>query len=94
MGIRETSGPLDGSVEKFWAAYPRRRSKGKAEKALSNALKVTTLETLLTSIEKRKASGEWTTDRIKYIPYPATWLNAKGWEDEVVQSEETPWRMR
>jgi hypothetical protein len=27
-------------------------------------------------------SEDWTKEGGQYIPYPATWLNAKGWEDE------------
>ena len=27
-------------------------------------------------------SKDWLEDDGKYIPHPATWLNAKGWEDE------------
>jgi len=35
-----------------------------------------------------KKSPEWTKDNGKYIPYPATWLNAKGWEDELDEPEQ------
>ena len=26
---------------------------------------------------------QWKKDNGKYIPYPSSWLNAKGWEDEI-----------
>jgi len=69
--------------EKFWKAYPRKKSKGQAEKAFiklnpSEQL----LETIISKIEQAKTSKEWQEEGGKFIPYPATWINAKGWEDE------------
>ena len=40
------------------------------------------LKKILDTIGKFKNSEEWTKENGKYIPHPATWLNAKGWEDE------------
>jgi len=70
----------------FWIAYPKKKSKGQAEKAF-NAIKPNEqlLETILSSIEQAKTSDEWLKDGGQYIPYPATWLRAKGWEDEFQQ---------
>lgn len=69
--------------EKFWQAYPKKKSKGHAEKTWMK-LKPSEqlLETMLSTIERAKTSEEWTKENGKYIPYPSTWLNAKGWEDE------------
>lgn len=68
---------------KFWETYPKRKSKGQAEKAFrkinpSEQL----LATILAAVEQAKTSSDWTKDAGQYIPYPASWLNAKGWEDE------------
>ena len=30
-----------------------------------------------------KETEQWKKDNGKYIPYPSSWLNAKGWEDEI-----------
>lgn len=70
------------AFEKFWSAYPKRVSKGAAEKAFAKAMKETTLETILAALEKLKPSYGWQKDGGQFIPYPATWLNAKGWNDE------------
>jgi hypothetical protein len=40
---------------------------------------------MIATIERAKKSEEWRREMGKYIPYPATWLNAKGWEDEDVE---------
>ena len=70
----------------FWIAYPYKKSKGQAEKAWK---KINPDQELLTAmllgIERAKKSQKWTRDNGEYIPYPATWLNAKGWEDEDVE---------
>jgi len=74
--------------EAFWKSYPKKKSKGQAEKAfikLSPDDKL--LSVMLATIEKAKKSTNWVKDGGQYIPYPATWLNAKGWEDEYLEEE-------
>jgi len=72
--------------EKFWKAYPKKKSKGQAEKAWLRARPdEQLLATMIATIERAKKSEEWRREMGKYIPYPATWLNAKGWEDEDVE---------
>jgi len=67
----------------FWEAYPKRKSKGQAEKAFTKLNPSgELLKTILASIEWAKESIDWQKDDGKFIPYPATWLNARGWEDE------------
>ena len=44
------------------------------------------IETLLEAIEKKKRSQDWLKDGGQFIPYPATWLNAGGWEDEETET--------
>jgi predicted phage replisome organizer len=70
----------------FWKSYPKKKSKGQAEKAW---LKVnpSLYPIIMDSLEKHKQSADWLKEGGQFIPYPATWLNAKGWEDEI---EEKP----
>lgn len=72
-----------GSFDRFWQAYPKKKSKGQAETTFA---KIKPNEQLLTAmiatIEKAKKSEEWRKENGKFIPHPSTWLNAKGWEDE------------
>ena len=67
----------------FWNAYPKKVSKAAAEKAF-NKLKPDDelLETMFEAIEQQKRSAEWQKDGGQFIPYPATWLNGRRWEDE------------
>lgn len=69
--------------EAFWAAYPKKRSKGDAEKAWRKVSPSEGLRAvIMAKVREAKASESWSSEGGKYIPYPATWLNAKGWEDE------------
>ena len=69
--------------EKFWSAYPKKKSKGTAENAwVKLRPSEQLLATMLATIERATTSVEWTRDNGQYIPHPASWLNAKGWEDE------------
>lgn len=86
----------EGAFAAFWQAYPRRKSRGQAEKAFAKLNpSEQLLAAILAGIERAKTSEQWTRDEGKFIPYPATWLNAKGWEDEdspVAVSGSEPWR--
>lgn len=75
---------LDGeSFEKFWKIYPKKKSKGDAEKWwAANKPTDELLKTILESVEKLKKTDEWLKDGGKFIPYPTSWLNSKGWLDE------------
>lgn len=73
----------DAYFEKFWNAYPRKKSKGDAENAWAKIKPSESLTgTILSAVQRATTSEDWTKDGGKYIPYPATWLNRKGWEDE------------
>lgn len=67
----------------FWAAYPNRKNKQTAVKTW-NKLKITPekYRAIMDGLERAKASVEWADTGGKFIPYPSTWLNAGGWENE------------
>jgi len=71
--------------EQFWKAYPRKKSKGQAETAFNKINPdEQLLATMIATIEQAKTQDEqWLKDNGAFIPYPATWLNAKGWLDEI-----------
>lgn len=66
--------------ETFYAAYPKKRNRPDAVKAFSKV--AVPVEVLVTAIERLLKSDEnWIKDGGRYIPYPASWLNAEGWND-------------
>lgn len=78
----------EDEFEKFWKAYPKKKSKGQAEKAW-RALRPNEqlIAKILQGVERAKSSTEWRKDSGLFIPHPATWIRAKGWEDEVFKPE-------
>jgi hypothetical protein len=69
--------------DEFWAKYPKKRSKGQAERAwVKIAPDDALFAQIIEGLERAKRSRDWIKEGGRYIPYPATWLNAKGWEDE------------
>ena len=77
------------SFEVFWQAYPRKRNKGQAERVWQKINPgPELLKTMLDSIQQAKRSEQWKKNNGQYIPHPSTWLNAKGWEDEIDEEKE------
>lgn len=64
----------------FWQAYPKKKSKGDAEKAWGKMNPP--LAEVLSALEWQRAQPNWTKDSGQFIPYPASYINSKGWEDE------------
>lgn len=67
---------------RFWSVYPRKKSKGAAYKAweLTKEMRPP-IDVLLKAVVVLRASEDWRRDKGTWIPYPATWLRAWGWDD-------------
>lgn len=69
--------------DEWYSQYPKKMSKGSAEKAWANIAPDDLLfKRIMVGLETSRASPKWAEEHGKYIPYPATWLNRKCWEDE------------
>lgn len=73
--------------EQFWEAYPKKKSKGDALKAWKQMKKDRPpIDDLLSKIDELMSSKDWQKDGGQWIPYPATWIRAGGWDDETKTS--------
>lgn len=67
----------------WYSSYPRKQSRGDAEKAFKAAIKKTDMDTLIAGL---KASiAQWGREQrpLEKVPYPASWLRAESWLDEI-----------
>jgi DNA-binding PadR family transcriptional regulator len=74
----------DDLFARFWALYPRKQDKAKAQKAWAKLKVDADLFALIAKgLAAQAASHDWLKDGGKYVPMPTTWLNGRRWEDEV-----------
>lgn len=66
--------------EEFWKLYPRKTSKGHAEKAWAKAVKDTDPQAILDALTAQRPA--LARAEAQFIAHPATWLNGRRWEDE------------
>ena len=73
----------------WWAIWGKKKAKGDAEKAYKAALKKISHDDLMAKTraywDHVKASG---TD-LQYVPYPATWLRAEQWDDDLTPNAQS-----
>ena len=83
----------DDDFEAFWSLYPKKKSKGDARKAWKQLKpSATTIRAIMAKLQELIGSRDWKRDNGQFIPYPATWLRAEGWNDEVgSMPEKEPW---
>jgi hypothetical protein len=75
----------------FYAEYPRKVGKEVARKAWEKLKPTDELfQTIMAALERQKELPQWKKDGGKFIPYPATWLNGRRWEDEITAPDD--WR--
>lgn len=82
-GRKERKELSASAFDAFWSAYPKKVSKGQAEKVFAKINPDDNLQAqMLESLARAKKRPDWIKDGGQFIPHPSTWLNAKGWEDE------------
>lgn len=75
--------PVAEGFDRIWAAYPRKVKKVDAVKAFAKLNPTAELvDTIVADVTRRCASPDWMKDGGSFIPYPASYLNGRRWEDE------------
>jgi len=81
---------IDTGFEKFWTNYPRKVGKGAAYRAWCKEAKLCSAvqEQIFAALGWQKNQEQWTKERGRFIPHPATWLNQRRWLDEKADQPE------
>lgn len=80
----------------FWKAFPKKKNKGDAEKAFK--AERPPIADVLAALSWQRTSEDWSKERGKFIPYPGTYLRAKGWLDSQTieifpqNASQRPWK--
>ena len=75
---------LEPEFTAFWSAYPRKKCKGDAYKAWGQTKAIRPpVADIIEALSALKQTKDWTKDNGEFIPYPASFLRAWGWEDSV-----------
>lgn len=70
------------AFEKFYELYPKKVARGDAEKAWKK-IDPKLYDEILRAVENQKKTKQLGNPEKQFIPYPASWLNAMRWKDEV-----------
>ena len=72
--------------DEFWKEYPLKKDKGKASKAFKSAMTRASFEQILAgAIAYRNDPNR----KPEFTKYPASWLNADAWENEIAPSPDS-----
>ncbi len=74
---------LSADFARFWAVFPRRVHKVDALKAWAQLQPSQELvDRMVDALEWQRQQPSWTKEAGTYVPYPASWLRGRRWEDE------------
>lgn len=77
----------DDLFDEFWRLYPKKKSKLDAKKAWRQVKGHTIFEKIIKAVKMANSSDpQWKKNGGDYIPFPATWLRAGGWDNEFNES--------
>lgn len=81
---REKRGGAPDDFATWYAAYPRKKKPADAEKAWQQTARDRPpLADMLRVLAQQRASPEWRKDGGQFVPYPASYLRAHSWADDL-----------
>ena len=86
----ESKNNIADSAEAIYKLYPRKVGKPQAIKALLSALATTPAEKIIACLEGWKNHWETSGTEMQFVPYPATWINRRHWEEDEEESAPEP----
>lgn len=92
MPLQSPSAQVEAAFNRFWSVYPRPTGKIRARKAFDAAIKKTTIDKIVTTVEWKSRTSQWrkVVSGVRvYVPHPATFLN-RGDYDDLMPPEMAP----
>ncbi len=78
----------DALFNAFWNAYPKKMSRMKARESFDRLNPDGDLtRQMIDAVNRWKVTDQWQKNGGQFVPYPATWLNQRRWEDEPPEDE-------
>ena len=75
-----------GRFDEWWQVYPRHIARKDAEVAWASlAPSDELINRIITATMAQAQTDAWTKDRGEFVPYPATWLRAERWNDQLTK---------
>lgn len=74
------------SFERFYSVYPRKKGKQDAIKWFKKSKPNDEFVSMLIEDVTKRVATEWNGKEPQFLPYPATYLNGKRWEDSIETS--------
>lgn len=79
-------GPVDPRFDEFWSAYDYKKDRPASLKAWE---RIKPDEALASTIVAKAREARAANPMKEFYRHPATWLNARGWEDEIIPRNST-----
>jgi hypothetical protein len=80
-----------GDFDEFWKVWPKKVKKAAARKAWDQLNgNRPQINLVLDAIRWQSKTDQWRKDDGRFIPYPATWINAEQWNDEPTEIAHEP----
>lgn len=87
--VRLVDVDLSPGFQRFWSVWPKRVAKQDALKAWTELNPSSELQDQILEAVKLQIENNFAGDNQRRIPYPATWLRAERWTDEILEPELT-----
>ena len=83
LGKDSNTAHLHERFGRCWDVYPKKKGRQEALKAFKKIKPDDELlNAILEAVRQQGNTDQWQRDGGQFIPYPATWLNGRRWEDE------------
>jgi len=86
--VKEPKSKNESEFDTFWQTYPRRIARSKAQTSWNTNVRKKDIQPLMDGLNQW--IKQWRKEGIEpqFIPYPATWLNQKRWQDPPTPAKE------